>query len=580
MLLRFILCVLLASQVGTQVAAWRFHHHPVLGARLRVRPQPLYPPTGLYVWTLGVWRVLGRQCVTDPRLKMAWSAWGGVLIAGMVLGTSSQRPRPRPVDRLATRRVFRRLHLFGRHGVVLGRTRWRGRVLRDNSPTHVLIVGPTRSGKGEGVVVPTLLGGWRADVLVYDPKGELAAMTAAYRATFSTVLRCDPTSLTTHGCNLLASVQVNSPTEHRDSARLMARLTDPDGTAAARETPTARHFRELTTAIGQALLLYGLRCNYTTLPAIAHVLHVTPIADLTAQLATQPHPVIQSAANSLAVMDGGQLAGLLTTLKRAFDPFLDPGVARLTSRTDFALPTLRQAAQPLSLYYGVPFGDQEQLRSVTRLWFHSVFDAALASLTAWRRRLLILLDEVTTLRQFPLLVDGFDFAAGYGIKLCILTTSLRRLESVYGTHQNFEEGSAYRLFFPPNTRHMAQRIASETGEQLGTRIRTSRQTGLSAQRQHTVSVDEQPESLLSATGIAQLGQHHVLLLGGDQITARLRKIRAWKERPWRHRRTPLPLQNPVCALPRPWGDGTAAEAPPAVFLAASASSAQEKEQTT
>ena len=92
----------------------------------------------------------------------------------------------------------------------------------------------------------------------------------------------------------------------------------------------------------------------------------------------------------------------------------------------------------------------------------------LASLTGWKHRQLVLLDEVTTLRRFPLLADGFDFAAGYGIKMLLLTPSLNRIAAVHGPYHNFFEGAHTRLIFPPNTRRMATQLAPEAGEHLVT----------------------------------------------------------------------------------------------------------------
>ena len=57
--------------------------------------------------------------------------------------------------RWATPREVRRAGLLGPDGVVLGR---HGRAyLRHDGPEHVLCFAPTRSGKGVGLVVPTLL---------------------------------------------------------------------------------------------------------------------------------------------------------------------------------------------------------------------------------------------------------------------------------------------------------------------------------------------------------------------------------------------------------------------------------------
>jgi type IV secretion system protein VirD4 len=43
--------------------------------------------------------------------------------------------------------------------------------LRHKGPEHMLVFAPTRSGKGVGIVIPTLLC-WDQSVLVNDIKGE------------------------------------------------------------------------------------------------------------------------------------------------------------------------------------------------------------------------------------------------------------------------------------------------------------------------------------------------------------------------------------------------------------------------
>jgi type IV secretory pathway TraG/TraD family ATPase VirD4 len=52
--------------------------------------------------------------------------------------------------------------------------------LRHNGPEHILAFAPTRSGKGVGLVIPTLLG-WEESTVVYDIKGENWAKTAGFR---------------------------------------------------------------------------------------------------------------------------------------------------------------------------------------------------------------------------------------------------------------------------------------------------------------------------------------------------------------------------------------------------------------
>jgi type IV secretion system protein VirD4 len=66
--------------------------------------------------------------------------------------------------------------------------------LRDRGKGHVCIIAPTRSGKGVGVVVPTLHT-WSGSLLVLDVKAENFGLTAGRRKQMGqVVLKFDPTS--------------------------------------------------------------------------------------------------------------------------------------------------------------------------------------------------------------------------------------------------------------------------------------------------------------------------------------------------------------------------------------------------
>ena len=56
--------------------------------------------------------------------------------------------------------------------------------LRHNGPEHILCVAPTRSGKGVGLVNPTLLT-WTESAFVMDLKGELWALTSGWRKKYA-----------------------------------------------------------------------------------------------------------------------------------------------------------------------------------------------------------------------------------------------------------------------------------------------------------------------------------------------------------------------------------------------------------
>jgi type IV secretion system protein TrbI len=71
--------------------------------------------------------------------------------------------------------------------------RWRGGYLRHDGPEHVPCFALTRSGKGVGLVVPTLLT-WPDSAIAHDIKGENWTLTTGWRSRFGCVLLFDPTN--------------------------------------------------------------------------------------------------------------------------------------------------------------------------------------------------------------------------------------------------------------------------------------------------------------------------------------------------------------------------------------------------
>jgi type IV secretion system protein VirD4 len=85
--------------------------------------------------------------------------------------------------RWADARDIKAAGLLENNGVYVGA--WRdknGKIqyLRHAGPEHVLCYAPTRSGKGVGLILPTLLS-WKESVFVTDLKGELYELTAGWR---------------------------------------------------------------------------------------------------------------------------------------------------------------------------------------------------------------------------------------------------------------------------------------------------------------------------------------------------------------------------------------------------------------
>ena len=127
--------------------------------------------------------------------------------------------------RWAELREMKAAGLLGPDGVVLGKLG--DAYLRHDGPEHVLCFAPTRSGKGVGLVVPTLLT-WPGSAIVHDIKGENWQLTAGFRARHGRVLLFDPTNAKSAAYNPLLEVR-RGEWEVRDVQNVADVLVDPEG---------------------------------------------------------------------------------------------------------------------------------------------------------------------------------------------------------------------------------------------------------------------------------------------------------------------------------------------------------------
>ena len=182
------LVVLVSVWSATEWTAWRLAFQPELGQPFgRLFGTPLYAPPVFFWW----WFEFDAYA---PKVfaRGAYIAAGGSLTSVVVAMAMSVR-RARESHRATTygsahwavRRAVAAAGLLGQDGAVLGR--WKRRYLRHDGPEHVLCFAPTRSGKGVGLVIPSLLI-WGGSAIVHDIKGENYELTAGLRAGFSRTL--------------------------------------------------------------------------------------------------------------------------------------------------------------------------------------------------------------------------------------------------------------------------------------------------------------------------------------------------------------------------------------------------------
>ena len=157
---------------ATQWAAAMLAYQPALGAPLaEAFGCALYAPWKLFGW----WLAFDRQAPHVFNTAGLLAATGGVASGAVALGGAAWRSGTKARSatfgsaRWAAISDLRKAGLLDTKGVVLGT--YDGHYLRHDGPEHVLTVAPTRSGKGVGLVLPTLLT-WPGSAIVHDIKGE------------------------------------------------------------------------------------------------------------------------------------------------------------------------------------------------------------------------------------------------------------------------------------------------------------------------------------------------------------------------------------------------------------------------
>ena len=557
--MRFLAVVaLLVLSVGgcwfaTQYVASALAYAPALGTPwATLGDERLYAPWQWIVWgrlyaprAPIVFRNAGAMT------SLAALAGAGVAAMAALRRKPSASSRAHGSSRWATTAEVKRAGLLQGAGVVLcqtgdaefrttldsaGRTRVTlrrlGALVRHDGPEHVFCFAPTRSGKGVGLVIPTLLS-WPHSVLVYDIKKENWALTAGWRRQFSRTWRFEPTSIDSVRFNPLLEIR-KGLSEVRDTQNVADILVDPTG-----ERETRDHWQTAAHALLCGAILHVLYAEGDkTLAGVAAVLsdpactqrHTLQRMLVTSHLPTGPHPVVAQAAREMLNKSDNELSGVVSTAMACLGLYRDPVIARNTAESDFRIADLMNADAPVSLYLVVPPSDLARTRPILRLILNQIGRRLTESMqvganAAYRHRLLLLLDEFPSLGRLEFFETALAFIAGYGLKAVLIAQSLNQLEKAYGPHNSILDNCHIRLAYAANDDRTARRISDLLGLATEKRLQKSYSGSGLFLTHRSESEHEYGRPLLTPAEVTQLPQDDGILLVGGRLPYRARKVR-------------------------------------------------------
>ncbi|MGV8318253.1 conjugal transfer protein TraG [Pseudomonas aeruginosa] len=522
---------------------------------------PIYHPWKLFEW----WFSYGAYTpeIFDTGGAIAGSS--GMVAVAVAIAMSVWRSRQARLvttygsARWANAHDIRKAGLTQPEGVFLGQHD--RQYLRHEGPEHVLTFAPMRSGKGVGLVVPTLLS-WPASAVIHDIKGENWQITAGWRSRFSHCLLFNPTDAKSAAYNPLLEVRRGAH-EVRDVQNIADILVDPEGALEKRNHWEKTSHALLVGAIlhvlyaGEDKTLRGV-ANFLSDPAspfelTLHRMMTTP------HLGEGPHPVVASAAREVLNKSDNERSGVLSTAMSFLGLYRDPTVAEVTSRCDWRIADLIAAEHPVSLYLVVPPSDISRTKPLIRLILNQIGRRLTESLDGSdgierRHKLLLMLDEFPALGRLDFFETALAFMAGYGIRSFLIAQSLNQIDKAYGQNHSILDNCHVRVTFATNDERTAKRIS----ETLGTA------TELRAQRNYAghrlapwlghlmVSRQETARPLLTPGEVMQLPPDDAVVMVSSMAPIKARKLRYYADANFKQRVLPPPEL----------ADGRYADAPP------------------
>ena len=541
------LIVLAAIWGATQWTAWRLGYQPQLGGPwMEIGGTPVYPPPAFFIWWYWFDAYAPRVFVEGAIIASS----GGFAAIAIAIGMSVWRAREAKETttygsaRWATVQEIRKAGLLKPDGVVLGCF---GReYLRHDGPEHVLCFAPTRSGKGVGLVVPTLLT-WPGSAIVHDIKGENWQLTAGWRSHFGRVLLFDPTNVGSCAYNPLLEVR-RGDAEVRDVQNVADILVDPEGALERRN-----HWEKTSHALLVGAILHVLYAEADkTLAGVANFLSDPrrPIATTlrammtTPHLGDRPHPVVASAARELLNKSENERSGVLSTAMSFLGLYRDPVVAKVTGRCDWRIADLVEKPRPATLYLVVPPSDISRTKPLVRLVLNQIGRRLTEELEARtrRHRLLLLLDEFPALGRLDFFETALAFMAGYGLNSFLIAQSLNQIEKAYGPNNSILDNCHVRVCFATNDERTAKRVSDALG--IATELRAMKNYAghrLSPWLGHLmISRQETARPLLTAGEVMQLPPAEELVLVSACHPIRAKKARYYEDSRFKSRVLPPP----------------------------------------
>lgn len=406
---------------------------------------------------------------------------------------------------------------------------------------HSLIIAPSGKGKttmNEGEITALA----DMSMIITDPKGELFADTAGYRAKLGPVFVLDPTRGTGHCYDPLHGI--TSEDEYQTLAKILVfeqHESDPYWTNSA-----ARMIEPLF----QAARIEEV----APLPYLRHMIHLGLPA--VAKRLNTLHPRLATLFLGKNLEDAHletdrTIYGIWSTLQTSLAPFLTETLVRVFSRSDFSAETILRGERPATVYLLLQEGHLERLSPFVRLTYESAMKSLIATWEKYRgvgcRQVFFDLEEAG-IAPLPNLDKYVSTGRSKGFIFQLFYQSVSQLESNYGREkaQTIMENMETTLFLKPNHMHTAHEIE----DWLGKGSQYSQSHHYREGSEFSEGLSEQAIPVMSARQIMEMDEKYALIFHSNFKPMKVHRLKWWQDASLRARhglRTPELLSLPAVA---------------------------------
>ena len=372
--------------------------------------------------------------------------------------------------------------LINSSGVPIGK--FDGKILRINK-THLVTCAGTRSGKGIGAIIPTLLD-YQNSIICLDLKGENFAVTAKRRKQFSDVYCLNPFALLdipTNSYNWLDAIKITDADCIEKSEKLAALLVgrSPDN-------PTENHFNEQAIRLLQGIILFVCSDDDPTtrnICTVAKLIHNIPLDDLCNYMSkkeSEAFGVISSIGNQFLNNDNEKEKGsILSTAQRATNFLDNPNIRNTLEKSDFDISQLPD--KKMSIYLIMPQDKISDFSAYIRVFFDLAISSIVSRKERGKHEVLFLLDEVAQIGYLKSLADAVSFLRGLGGQLWFFYQSFPQLKNIYGKEANNILGNSTQIYYGCNDQETAELISRTLGK------KTIKEYDQDSKKYHYISKD-------------------------------------------------------------------------------------------